>query len=92
MSPMEITLPDEMKQFVERKVQAGEYESADLVILAGLAALAQQEQFKAFAPGELDALLADAEEDFANGATYDGEEVFREIREMSAARRREQSK
>ena len=89
---MEITLPDEMKQFVERKVQAGEYESADLVIQAGLAALAQQEQFKDFAPGELDALLAEAEEDFEKGDVYDGEEVFREIRAMSAARRGEQSK
>lgn len=84
---MNVNLSPAMKEFVDRKLQAGEYQSAEQVLEAGLAILQQQETRPDFAPGELDALIAVGEADIAAGHVYDGEEVFRDLERMSAARR-----
>lgn len=89
---MTVSLSTRMQRFVEIKVQNGEYGSPDEVIEAGLAMLEQQERYGDFAPGELDRLLAEGEADIERGDLYDGEQVFRELDELSAARRREQRK
>jgi antitoxin ParD1/3/4 len=84
---MDVTLSPRMQKFVEDKVKAGEYASADEVIEAGLASLARHGA-DGFAPGELDELLAEGERDIERGDLVDGEEVFRELEDLSAARRR----
>jgi putative addiction module CopG family antidote len=87
---MEISIRPETQRFLEQKMQSGAYRSIDEVIEAGLAALENmQETFGDFAPGELDELLAEADEDFEKGKVYEGEEVVQELREMSVAKRRE---
>jgi putative addiction module CopG family antidote len=62
---MNVNLSPAMKEFVDRKLQAGEYQSAEQVLEAGLAILQQQETRPDFAPGELDALIAVGEADIA---------------------------
>ena len=81
-----------MQRFVKRKLRQGAYASADQIIEAGLAMLQQREKHADFAPGELDRLLAQGETDIRRGDVYDGEQVFRELEELSAARRRERRK
>jgi putative addiction module CopG family antidote len=82
-----------MQSFVEDNIKRGRYGSVSHVIEAALATLQQQERVADFdfPPGELNKLLAEAEDDFAQGDVYDGEEVFRELRDMAAQRRREGS-
>jgi antitoxin ParD1/3/4 len=89
---MNISLSRKMQQFVQQKLQEGEYDSPDEVIEAGLASLEQQQRHTDFAPGELERLLAQGEADIERGDVYDGEEVFRELDQLSAARRKEQAK
>ena len=84
---MNLTLSPGMQEFIERKLQAGEYQSAEQVVEAGLAVLQQQESSKDFAPGELEGLIAVGQADIDAGNVYDGEEVFRELEEHSALRR-----
>jgi putative addiction module CopG family antidote len=88
---MNISLSRPMQDFVESKVREGEYASPEQVIEAALATLQQQQQGQ-FARGELDRLLAEGEADIENGRMYDGEETFRELDAMSAARRGERGK
>ncbi|HXE54149.1 MAG TPA: type II toxin-antitoxin system ParD family antitoxin [Tepidisphaeraceae bacterium] len=89
---MNISLSPKMQKFVAEKVKQGRYDTPEQVIEAGLASLEQQEAYGDFASGELDCLLAEGEADIAAGRVYDGEEAFREIAGISAARRREQGK
>jgi antitoxin ParD1/3/4 len=89
---MNILLSPPMQNFVESKVREGEYASAEQVIEAALAALQQQRRLGNLAPGELDQLLVEGEADIAAGRVCDGEEVFRELDEMSAIKRREKSR
>jgi putative addiction module CopG family antidote len=78
-----------MQKFVEQKVLAGHYRSIDEVIEAGLETLEREEQFGDFEPGELDQLIAEGQRDLDEGRFEDGVVVFRRLREMSQARRRE---
>jgi putative addiction module CopG family antidote len=75
---MEVSISSRMQKFVEEKVKAGEYASAEEVVEAGLASLEQQEQTGDFAPGELDRLPAEGEKDIGEGDLVDGEQVFLE--------------
>lgn len=50
-----------LEERIRQRVREGGYASAADVISAGLAALDQQEALARFAPGELDALLAEGE-------------------------------
>ena len=84
---MNVTLSPAMKEFVERKLREGTYQSPEQIVEAGLATLQQQESRVDFAPGELDALIATGEADIKAGRVYDSEEVFRDMERSSAARR-----
>jgi putative addiction module CopG family antidote len=85
---MNIALSQRIREFAERKLREGAYESFDQLVEAGLATLEQQERSGDFPAGELDRFLAEGEADAAAGKLYDGEEVFRELDELSAERRR----
>jgi hypothetical protein len=53
--------------------------------------LSTQDNESHFPAGELDRLLAEGEADIAKGDLHDGDEVFRDLDELSAARRRGES-
>jgi antitoxin ParD1/3/4 len=89
---MSLALKPEFQKFIDDQVKAGRYDSAEEVVEAGLAILEQQNDHGDFAPGELDRLLAEGAADIERGDVYDGEAVFRELDELSAARRRGQTR
>jgi putative addiction module CopG family antidote len=84
---MNLALSQRIREFADRKLRDGTYRSFDELVEAGLATLEQQERAGDFPAGELDRLLAEAEADAAAGKLYDGEEVFRELDDLSAAHR-----
>ena len=88
---MNVSLSPRMQKFVDDKIKAGEYPSADAVVEAALASLQRQQAAGDFAPGELDELLAEGERDIERGDVVDGERVFSDLDELSAARRRSKS-
>jgi antitoxin ParD1/3/4 len=89
---MSLQLKPELQKFVNDQVEAGHYDSAEEVIEAGLTILKQQDGESDFTAGELDKLLAVGEADIERGNIHDGETVFRELDDLSATRRRNQSK
>ena len=85
---MAISLSAKTQRLIQERMKRGRYATADDVVLAGLASLQQQQGTGDFAPGELDALIAEAEADFDHGKSFDAEEVFAEIRQLSKQFRR----
>ena len=63
---------------VQRVVEVG---------VQALGVLEQHEQAPKFALGELDALVSEGEADIAEGDVLELDEVFKQLRRMSAARR-----
>lgn len=51
---MNVSLPTPLEEFVRRKVDAGEFQSADEVVCEGLRLLQQQEAWKAEARTKID--------------------------------------
>jgi len=76
---MPIGISPKTEKLIKERMKKGGYESPEAVVLAALASLQQQESFGDFEPGELDELLAEGER---SGKPLDGEEVFRELREL----------
>jgi putative addiction module CopG family antidote len=73
---MQISLPAELEKLVHEKVESGAYPSAADVVRAVFVALQQNESFGDFAPGELNALLAEGEASIAAEGTLDGDAAF----------------
>ncbi|HZK82862.1 MAG TPA: type II toxin-antitoxin system ParD family antitoxin [Humisphaera sp.] len=88
---MSLRIKLELQKFIDDQVKDGRYDSTEEVVEAALATIEQQTRCGEFGAGELDRLLAEGETDFNRGNFHVGEDVFREISELSAARRREQS-
>jgi len=74
---MSVELNPETLQLIEDRMRRGGYANADDVVRAALASLDQQTEFE---PGELDRLLAVADDQIDRGDVLDGEQVFAEIR------------
>ncbi len=81
---MNIILRPETERLLEEQLKKTGYQSVDELVRAGITSL---EIHGDFAPGELDRLLAEGEADLAAGHVVDGEQVFRELDQMSASRR-----
>lgn len=79
---MDITLTPELQKFVDRKVQDGDYSSAEELIRAGIERLMHDD----FVPGELAALIAVGEAELQRGDVVDGDTVFKELRAMRQQR------
>jgi Arc/MetJ-type ribon-helix-helix transcriptional regulator len=84
---MTIHLNAEQEKLILDRVKSGEYSSPEDLIAVALATLIQNEP--QFAPGELDALIAEGDADFERGDFLDGEAVFEELRQKSARLRAE---
>ncbi len=76
---MTIKLSLEMEKIIQAKLHAGGFATAEDVVFAGLQSLNQQ-SFGDFRPGEMDELLAVAEESLKTEGALDGETVFAELR------------
>ena len=85
---MQVTLTKEAQWLVEQKLKSGRYSTAEEVVLAGLLALLREGRDE-FDPGEMQGLLAVANEQIDAGATSDGGEFLEEFRQL---RLRHQSK
>jgi len=75
-----MTLPPDIQKLVDERVLSGRYATSEDVVRAGLSLLQQTEQLGSFAPGELDAMLAEGEADIAAGNVVDADEFFAELR------------
>jgi Arc/MetJ-type ribon-helix-helix transcriptional regulator len=83
---MSITLSKKVNQMIDDRVKSGMYRTPQDVVLAAFASLEQQERVGDFAPGELDKLLAVADEEIDRGELLDGEAAFRERRRLRKRR------
>lgn len=82
---MNVLLKPELEQFVDEQVKSGRYASTEDVFAAALMRLKQQpaDAFD-FAPGEMDALIAEGEASFARGETVSMEEIREYFRRKAA--------
>jgi Arc/MetJ-type ribon-helix-helix transcriptional regulator len=77
---MTIKLNEDAQRLIDAQLRSGRYESAEHVVLAALATLAQQPGID-FAPGELHRLIEEGEESIRREGTLDGEEAFKARRQ-----------
>jgi Arc/MetJ-type ribon-helix-helix transcriptional regulator len=83
---MQLTLGPKAEKKLRQRMKAGGYGSPEEVLLAGLAALEREQTPRGdFAPGELDALIAEGE---ASGDPLDWDDVYKELREQSRRKRK----
>ena len=87
MLVMNVSLPDGVRKLIEARLQSGQYATAEDVIAAAVVHLDQHEQLAAPGGKELDALIAEGEADIERGEVLGLDEVFTELRRMSAHRR-----
>lgn len=77
---MNLQLPADLEKLIEDRVRAGRYATPVDVVAAALQSLDQQDCAGDFAPGELDALLAEGERSIQEQGTLDGEEAYQQRR------------
>lgn len=76
---MTVTLGREAEKLIEDRLRRGDYATPEAVLVAALALLEKNERFGDFAPGEMKAILAQAEE---SGEPIDAAAVFAELRSL----------
>lgn len=88
---MNVSLTPELKEFVEKEVATGMYQTASEVIRAGLRRLKDDSAVRApktpTTLAELEARLLEAAESIDAGRGVDGEEVFARLRKRMKAHR-----
>ena len=87
MPTMNVSLPDRVRKLIEARLRSGQYATAEDVISAAVVHLDQHEQLAAPGAKELDALIAEGEADIERGDVLDLDEVFAELRRVSAHQR-----
>lgn len=86
---MKVELSPQWQEFIRRKLESGDYSSADEVLAAALLALEGQDAGD-FRPGELDALLDEGERSLAEGGGRFADDVFDALKRRRHARRDEE--
>ncbi len=76
---MNMPITPDVQRLIERRMASGNYATPEDVLRAALRSLEQEEELGEFAPGELDALLAEGEQ---SGPALDGETVLEELRSL----------
>lgn len=88
---MNVSLTPELKQFVEKEVEGGLYQTASEVVRAGLRRLKEDQESRiAKTPktrAALEAALLESTARFDRGEGVDGEAVFRRLRKRIKAAR-----
>lgn len=77
---MQVTLTEDMAEFVAALVATGHYESADEVVWAALCLYRENESSDAFKLATLRASVAEGIASADRGELYSGEEVFAKLR------------
>jgi antitoxin ParD1/3/4 len=88
---MNVSLGEKWEQFVEGKVQSGDYQTASEVLRDGLRLLEKEELLKRISVGslpELEVKLMESAKSLDAGKGVDGEEVFARLRKRIKTRRR----
>ncbi len=73
----------EIENFIREQVDNGQYSSPAAVVEAAISEFMERQ----FAPGELDRLINEGEASLARYGPLDGEDVFRDLKEMHRAAR-----
>lgn len=84
---MNVVLKPELQKFVDEQVTTGRYPSAEDVVAAAVTRFMQDERLGEFAPGELDALLAEGEADLQRGDFVTMDEVREHFRRRAVESR-----
>ena len=88
---MELSLPAKYRKLIEDRVRSGRYATAEDVVTAALTTLDQNDRLGEFAPGELERLIAEGEESLKREGPIPADQVFKEIRQRSARRRKKRA-
>jgi antitoxin ParD1/3/4 len=88
-STLNVSLTHELERFVEERVASGLYQTASEVVREGLRLLEEREAARQTALEELRRHVAVGIEQADRGEFLDGDEVFEELKRLSAQRRRE---
>jgi len=88
-STLNVSLTRELERFVEERVASGLYQTASEVVREGLRLLEEREATRQAALEELRRHVAVGIEQADRGEFLDGDEVFEELKRLSAQRRRE---
>lgn len=73
---MKLTLKARVEKKISARVKSGKYDTPEDVVAAAIMTLDQQEKFGDFAPGELNAFIAKAEQDIKKNGTLDGDYAY----------------
>lgn len=74
---LNISINSQLRRFIEKKLESGEYQTPEDVVLAGLVTLMQNRAYPDFPPGELARLIDEGEKSIANGGLLDADEAYR---------------
>jgi antitoxin ParD1/3/4 len=85
---MNVSLTPELEKFVHQKAQSGMYHSASEVIRAALRQFIESERVRTHRLQQLNREIDHGLRDIAEGKVMAGENVFAEINEMGAKRRK----
>lgn len=88
---MNVSLTPELEKFVEARVATGRYQTASEVVREGLRLLENQELQREADLGSLKSKLKRAAAQADRGELIPGNQVFEEIRKLSARRRKEKA-
>jgi antitoxin ParD1/3/4 len=86
-STLNVSLTRELEKFVEERVNSGRYQTASEVVREGLRLLEEREHARQTALDEVRRLVATGIEQADRGEFVDGEDVFEELKKLSAQRR-----
>ncbi len=84
---MNISIPADLEQFINRQVESGKYTSASELILAAVRLLAIQEQLYQGRFEELQQQIQTGLEPLNRGERIDGKMAIEQLRQHNAARR-----
>jgi len=89
---MNVSLTEELKQFVERKVASGMYHTASEVIREGLRLLAEQDQAREQRIADVRAKVKDGLDQLDRGEGRSGRDVFGRLEARIAKLERDRNK
>ena len=87
-----ISITPELDEFLQSRVQSGRYQTTSEVVREALRLLERQEQSREAATQQLKAKLQRGAAEAERGELIDGDEVFEELRQMIAERRKAKAK
>lgn len=89
---MNVTLKPELERLVEDEVKSGRStDSSEFLNRAVYHYLLARDLGEAYAPEEIDRMIAEGIDDLERGETVEGDEAFRQLRTFSVERRRQRA-